>query len=299
MYEELKEKINDLNKKPLEYRNEVMSIVSQLLDYISGTNQITIDQLSKLIQRLTAFTTGIAIPIDIGVSISRAVKYNEKNGDYYDDASRLSYIPKELSHLVSLQRMNEANNPMFYGCLDDHANSIGTALSEIDARTDDKINMLFSKITQELMVIPIGVFDYFRRGAQHPFPLHDDFEKMYLFYKKYTNPHAMIALHLCDAFLTDVLTREGNERLYTVTSLIAKDFLIDKRLDGLIYPSVKFSGHPNIVIKPSSVDLKLEYTNTSVLYVKQKYEYGIYETIETHRGVITHGKIKMEELHRL
>lgn len=296
MYEVLKEKIENLNKKPLEYRNEVMDIIAQLLTYISGTHQIAIDELFKLIQRLTVFTTGIAIPIDIGVSISRAVKYNEEHGDYYNDVSRLSYIPQELVHLVSLQRMNEANNPMFYGCLDDHANSIGTALSEIDAQSNDKINMLFSKTTQELMVIPIGVLDYFRRGVNHPFPLHDDFEKVYLFYKEHTNPHAMIALHLCDAFLTDVLTREGNERLYTVTSLIAKDFLIEKRLDGLIYPSVKFSGHPNIVIKPSSVDKKLKYINASVLYIKQKYEYGIYETIETHRGVVVDEKINMRKL---
>lgn len=292
MYEFIKQKIDQLNENPIKFRDQAWDIISQLLEYIKGDKEIEKNDLYNLIKNLTFFTTGLSFPLDENTIVSRAVKYTEDIGDYYDDVSRLSYIPIARSNLANLNRMNEANSPMFYGCLGNNANSIGTALLEIGANKNDKINMLFSKTTQKLFVIPIGVFDYFRRDVNHPFDLHDDYKNIYEFFKSNTNHHAMIALHLCDAFLTDVLTREGSERLYNVTSLIAKDFFTEERLDGLIYPSVKFSGHPNIVIKPSSVDKKIEHINTSVISVKHRYEYGIYETIETHKGNIVKNNIE-------
>lgn len=284
-------KIKDLNKKPLQYRNEVFEITQKLNKYLNKSINLTQNNIDTLVKRLTRFTTGSVIGIPANSKMTRAINFQEKDGNYYKEISRLSYIPHDKSHLIKLGRMNEQKKSIFYACLDNNSNSIGTALSEIEAKKDDKINLLFSKTVEEVYVVPIGMFDYFRRDIEHPFPLHEDFYEIYDFYKKHTNIHAMIALQLCDAFLTDVLTREGNDNLYNVTSIIVNDFLSEERLDGIIYPSVKFSGHPNIALKPNCVDKKIQHIETSSIIIKENFGYGLYQSIQTHKGKINSNHI--------
>jgi hypothetical protein len=84
----------------------------------------------------------------------------------------VSYVPQESAYLVKIGRMNGNASPMYYGSLiteNTASKSIITVLSEIKAEKNKIYNILFSQVIGEIVVIPIGVFDYFRRGIDHPF----------------------------------------------------------------------------------------------------------------------------------
>jgi hypothetical protein len=129
-----------------------------------------------------------------------------------------------------------------------------------------------------LHVAPIGISDYFRRGVSSPFNLHESFREIYELYRNNTHPTAFLAMQLCDAFLTDVLSRQETPRLYDVTSEIGRECLRPEVLDGILYPSTKFEGFPNLAIKTDSVDRKIRYESAVSLKVEKDFRYGMYRT---------------------
>ncbi|MDO8453862.1 MAG: hypothetical protein Q7S59_04765 [Sulfurimonas sp.] len=292
-------KIEDLNKNPAKERDNVFHIISELNDFIYSDKELTEEEIQKLIGELTFFTTLIPIPVPLGMDISRAVRYEDDGVvvPCYNEISRLSYIPESMiEEKAKLGRMNQLKEPMFYGCLYTNPNSIGTALSEVNAQKNENFNVLFSKTKSTLQLIPIGVFDNYRRGIEHLWKLHGSFKDIYDLYKLHTHPSAMIALHLCDAFLYKVLKEKSTEKLYRVTSQIAKECLSAPIIDGLIYASVQFDNHPNIVIKPKSIDAKVAHKEVISLEVIENYGYGIYQTKNTHHAYINDNKIDWKEI---
>lgn len=119
---------------------------------------------------------------------------------------------------------------------------------------------------------------------------------MYDLYKQHTHPSAMIALHLCDAFLYKVLKEKGTKKLYRVTSQIAKEYLRAPIVDGLIYTSVQFDDYPNVVIKPNSIDTKVVHKKVVSLEILENYGYGIYQINNTHHAYINDNKIDWKEI---
>lgn len=299
-------KISDLNKNPEKERDIVFNIISTLNSFIYKDKELSDEEIQKLIDELTFYTTLMSIPLPSGTSISRAVKYTYEGEPCHNEISRLSYIPESKIELAELGRMNKIREPIFYGCLDTNPNSIGTALSEVNAQKNEKVNVLFSKTISVLQLIPIGVFDYFRRGIDHPFKIHNNYKEMYNLYKENTHPDAMIALHLCDAFLYQVLKEDIKElkeeakektkkKLYRVTSQIAKECL-KYPADGLIYSSVQFEDHPNVVINPQSIDTKVVHKEVISLEVIEDYGYGIYQIKKTHHAYIKDNIINWEKI---
>ncbi len=101
----------------------------------------------------------------------------------------------------------------------------------------------------------------------------------------------MLAMQLCDAFLTDVLKAEEYPRLYDVTSEIGEECLKPDLLDGILYPSTKFEGFPNVALKPRAVDRKLRFETTLSVRVEECYGYGMFKVSILNQGIVDAGTV--------
>ena len=100
------------------------------------------------------------------------------------------------------------------------------------------------------------------------------------------HPDAKVATQLCDAFLTDMLKRSGSDRLYFVTSEFAKFCMTQDVIDGVIYPSTRLEGHPNLALKPKTVDQKLDYQKALSVRVLEVFGYGMCKLQELGIGTL-------------
>lgn len=192
---------------------------------------------------------------------------------------------------------------MFYACKDDSPNSIGAVLSEVKARPGEVFNVLISEthetaeqLESDLVVIPLGIFDYYRRGVPDPFGLHSEYLGCYEYLRKHIDPEGMLAMQLADAFICDLLKRREVEGLYTVTSALSKELCSIPMIDGILYPSTQFDSYPNIVLKPSAVDKKLEHKSATSVRVLESYGYGIFRTEELAKGTVKNGQLLWDYL---
>ncbi|GAB5500790.1 MAG: hypothetical protein PsegKO_31010 [Pseudohongiellaceae bacterium] len=291
------DKTSELNENSQEHLDRVAKITKRLNEYISGVEFLTSSEIQRDIDELTGYTILAPVPIPLinGIAISRAVKYSEDTGCAYSDVQRLSYIPDNIGVEPSKGRLNQKGESIFYSCMNSDSNSLGTILSECRANECDIFNILQCKTKlnnpqnqygTSLSVVPVGINDYFRRGVSTPFNLNSTFREMYELIVKNTHPTAMLAMQLCDAFLTDVLSRNESERLYDVTAAIAAECLKPEVLDGILYPSTKFEGFPNLAIKPTSVDNKLRYESALSIKVNRSFGYGMYQTTTLRQGLV-------------
>lgn len=304
-------KAEDLNTDPESFLDEVCSKIDELEKYMSCTHDLAHSEIESIIQRLTCFTLLIPIPLPAGIPLIRARKFNPGNDspEHFNYVSALSYIPKDSFYKPPVMRMSSQGNSVFYATINDNPNSYGTMLSEMRAEKGDQYKILKSETrtlgpSERFYVVHIGVLDYCRRGIPHPFHLGKSFDGVYDLLLKMVHPPAMAALCQCDAFLTDLLKRQTPEktevmtedmaaeitekknRLYNVTSAISEECLKPTEVDGIMYPSTRFEGFPNIALKPNSVDTKVVYKKALSLEIKEKYRYGMYET-----KVLSVGKI--------
>jgi hypothetical protein len=299
----LLQKAAELNESPLDHITSVSEIISSLQNHIDGSAILEKNAIETQVQNLTVYTYMVPVPIPLnsGVVCSRAVKYTEVDGNNcYPNVSRLSYIPLDSGIAPNLGRLNEQGVSLFYASLNADANSIGAILSEVRAKKNEIFNVLQCRTKLEnpanhfdltLNVAPLGISDYFRRGVPAPFLLNKDFENIYVLLKNNTHPAAMLAMQLCDAFLSDVLKRSETKRLYEVTAAIGKECLKPNILDGILYPSTKFDGFPNIALKPTSVDKKLRCEYAASIKIIKEYGYGMYQTKILHRGAVANDEI--------
>jgi hypothetical protein len=291
-------KSTELNESPSVHLERAAEITKQLNSYICGSLSLEVEEIRKAIVELTMYTSlaPVSIPLVSGTVLSRAIKYEEKDGDAYDKTARLSYIPFNTGVTPKKGRINQNGESMFYSCLNSDSNSIGAILSESRANEGDIFNILQcrtkleepkSQFDMSLHVVPIGINDYFRRGLPAPFNLHDSFREMYELYRKNIHPTAMLAMQICDAFLTDLLTRKESPRLYDVTSEIGRECLRPDVLDGILYPSTRFEGFPNLALKPKSVDLKIRFETALSLKVERCFGYGMFKTKILRQGIVS------------
>jgi hypothetical protein len=313
-FEAIAAKGEDLNQDPESHLLIVREIVSKLNACIYEGNELSETEIVNLVDRLTSYTIGVPVPVPLvpGITISRAVKYEEDDGKgLYGDPQRLSYIPRNSGIEPPCGRLNKRGEALFYGCMHNDANALGTILSEVEAEVGEIYNVLLSRtcikersIVQvlSLNVLPIGVFDYIRREARLPWGLSEDFIGIYEGLQDTLHPSAMLAMQLCDAFLTKVLKQENIKEdksaiypyLFEVTSCIGAEFLKAEVLDGILYPSTKLEGYPNLVLKIDSVDGKLKYEKAIAIKVEESFGYGIFKYTTVNQGLINKGKINWD-----
>ena len=295
------QKAAELNRAPAQNLRDVHEITTQLTSHINGQRSLSTKGICSLVDRLTGFTmlVPVPIPLHLGTVLSRAVKYVEDDGGFaYDSVSRLSYIPAGATVVPQQGRLNKSGESMFYCCLNADANSAGTILSEVRAEKGQIFNMLQCRTKFEtlehgstLNVVPLGISDYFRRGVPTPFLLHEVFREIYELLRSNLHPVAMLAMQLCDAFLTHSLSSAGSPGLFDVTSAISAECLQPNELDGILYPSTTFEGFANLVLKPNSVDRKIRYESAISVRVEEKFGYGIYQIEHLDHGVVHADKV--------
>ncbi|WP_028865062.1 hypothetical protein [Psychromonas aquimarina] len=280
-----------LNSNPNQTLNTVVNIIKKLKCHINRQQVLSCDERYDLVDQLSyyVYVQPICLPLKQKIGFTRAVRYSETSGCTYSNVSRLSYIPIGSEIPVSKGRINESGESLFYASLLSNNNSVLTALAECRSSEGETFNILFSETCPNtygyLTLQPLGLNDYFRRGVPDPFYTDTKDRELYKKFLSAICPEGKIAMQLCDAFMVDVLTSPGSDTLYDVSSAIGKKYL-SAPFDGLIYPSTKYAGHPNVALKPSSVDQKLQHISTQSVLVDEKYDYGIYQLSQRAKGKV-------------
>ncbi len=300
-------KCAELNTRSAAHLERVFSVTRRLEEHLRG-NRLSEALAAQLIGELTYYVLLIPVPIPLNqkIKFSRAVRYEEPKGITYEAVSRLSYIPIDGPVIPKLGRLNKAGEAMFYACKDDHANSIGAVLSEARAQPGEIFNILISETNpsqnatgpadNDLVITPLGIFDYYRRGVPDPFRLHPAHRECYEYLTKRTHPEGMLAMQLVDAFIADILKRQETDALYTVTSVLAAEINSVPIIDGILYPSTQFDSFPNVALKPSAVDKKLQHKSAIAVRVLERYGYGIFKTEQIAKGTVKNGQLSWEHL---
>jgi hypothetical protein len=287
-------KCQDLNSDSHNHLDAVAQIIRQLTAYAEG-QALEPPQLHNLINKLLVYTVLIPVPIPgiSGTPFSRGVRYEGDDVKNYAKTDRLSYIPSTSGVTPRLNRLNQEGVSMFYGCLGGNANSIGAVLSECQAQAGDTFYLLYSRTKptasdriDAINVVPIGVFDYLRRGISIPFGLSNEYLHIYEVLRANTHPEGFLAMQLCDAFLTDILRRPSSPSVYSLTSAVANNCLSAPELDGFLYPSTKLDGHPNLALRPSVVDKRVRHESAMAVRVEHNFGYGIYATKQLSQGTV-------------
>ena len=125
----------------------------------------------------------------------------------------------------------------------------------------------------------IGIWEQVRRNEK-PYYLNqltfDYYTKARKYMAKQFSRELLFAYELTDRFFADILSREGNERLYQVTSALSNVFLTEK-CDGVLYSSVKAKGEPVVALKPQVVDDKLEHQFVIEVLIDKSFGYEYYQ----------------------
>jgi hypothetical protein len=288
------------SKNSINICNNVSIYIQQLNDFIDSKLELSEDRVKYLLAYLVGyFTITLDIPIDKGMKILRARKFDEiEKEPCFEEVSKLSYNPKGSN--IKIGRLNKENESIYYGCIyfkDDAG--INVAFSEVNALPLEKINILESKTIQDINLRYIGIFDYIRRQAGQPWFISPEtysvFEEVYEYEEKTFDRHIFIAFQLCDAFFSDILRRKESNKLYIVTSILASLFLDDKNVDAILYTSVKAEGSPVIAIKTTSIDDKIEHKSAISFEIKESYGYALYKAKPLYKGQINGEKIAWQK----
>lgn len=274
-------KVSELNANPTLHMNKVRNLTSSLRAHINGKNRLSMAAIAYRVNELLRYTVlmPIPIPLEEKICFTRATKFDGTEPNYcYKKVSRLSYLPLDHPKQPVLGRLNKEGERLFYCCWDVKNLSLLASLAEIRAVDDDVINILISHTKPNnslnyqdkfLHVVPIGINDYFHREEDLPFILHNAYYQHYKYLIQNLRPLALKAMHDCDSFLVEILSMEEVEGLYQVTSEIAHNCLSCPNLDGIIYPSTRFDSFPNIGIKITAVDKKLQHVGATSIKIHQ------------------------------
>jgi hypothetical protein len=289
----IRTKAKEMNPDALYCCNFVSTVINQINNYIEGRANLSEERICFILDHLVGnYTITLDIPLNKGLKILRAVKFNKiEEKPCFSKVSRLSYIPQNAEVTPPIGRLNKYGQSIFYGCIyfNDNFGGYNVAFSEVNSLKNEKINILKSETTAEIKVNYVGIYDYIKRESR-PYFLS---EEMYLYFKavyeyeeKMFDKYVFVAFQLCDAFFSDILRRKESDRLYLVTSILASHFLEGDRVDGLIYTSVKAEGSPVIAIKPLSVDSKISHKEAVSFEIQENYGYAMYKANPLYQGVV-------------
>jgi len=281
-------KYKDISKDPLAELLYVSNYIKVLKSFINGTDELSEETIEIILTNFIQYGIYLDIPLPKKTTILRATRYKEedKSLPYNENVSRLSYIPNNIKKVPPIGRMNNISKAIFYGCLSNNLSSIKVAFSEINIKKDEYVKILKSTTKENMNVRYIGIMDYYIRGIEPPFDVHPLFKEIWEYYKDTYDNTSLSVIRLVDAFFSDILRTEDHGRLYTVTSILASIIMEDPTTDGLIYPSIKSEGSPNLALKPSSVDTKLNYIEAYAYKINEDYGYAIYNATRLYIGKI-------------
>lgn len=254
--------------------------ISQLNGHINGTCELTKYEIESKVDYLAGCVT---ITLDHPINELEFLRVRLCEGQNFTNVDELSYIKKTSSTFPKAGRLNLTGQALFYASVavkqDDTA--LRVVLSEAQAKQLDHLNVLRSHQVSEtdLYLRVIGIWDQVRRNEK-PYYLNQDIFDYYSearksMSKKFSR-ELLVAYELTDRFFADILSREGNERLYQVTSALSNVFLTEK-CDGVLYSSVKAKGEPVVALKPQVVDDKLKHQLATEVFIEKSFGYENYQ----------------------
>ncbi len=254
--------------------------ISQLIGYINGKCELTKHEIESKIEYLAGCVT---ITLDHPINELEFLRVRLCEDQNFTNVDELSYIKKTSCTFPKAGRLNLTGQALFYASVavkqDDTA--LRVVLSEAQAKQLDHLNVLRSHqvIKTDLYIRIIGIWDQVRRNEK-PYYLNQDAFDYYSEARKHMvkkfSRELLFAYELTDRFFADILSREGNERLYQVTSTLSNVFLTEK-CDGVLYSSVKAKGEPVVALKPPVVDDKLEHQFATEVLIEKSFGYDFYQ----------------------
>lgn len=174
-------------------------------------------------------------------------------------------------------RCHWPGNPLCYCSLYENI-----ALAEVDAETGQRCVVATYQLIDDLIVLPIGDLDCFRRtgytqlGSAHA--------ATSVPYREACDGADGKLMQLVDAFFADEFVKSSNARSdYGLTSALSAVLFNAAWVtspDAIFYPSVAFRAGSNFAIRPNAVEkkMKLLVEETKIVVVTDVLGYGIFET---------------------
>jgi hypothetical protein len=189
----------------------------------------------------------------------------------FKNINELSYPPRELT---KAGRLNEPRAPLLYLSM----NNLAT-LEEINASKGNYVHSIAYKIIAEnkLRCGIIGEITHVARSGRAL--ISEELGNHLNRILNNTEYEAGKSFVFTDAFLSSILRdRNASKTNYIHSRTLAK-LIFEKHpgFDAIVYPSVALESAMNLAIKPESADRLLEIFGTSVIRVRKKYDYGIFD----------------------
>jgi len=272
--------------------------ILQLQLYVKGVKQLNSHQIEVLLSNLIQYRVCLDLPLQKGIKIARARRIDDgKKYPNYLDASELSYIPlQDQCKIETPGRFNSRYQSMFYGSVYKGYDDLEVPFHEIGIQVNEHINILLSEVSEDLIVRLIGLFSHLKLQSSMLPWIHSIFNDINKYYQKTHESSLLNAIEIVDEFFKEIISKEAfdedKSKIYDITSALGNIYLEDSSIDGLIYPSVKADGLPNIVIKPSSVDKKVKYLEAKIAWTDDDKNGEIIIAKELNTGNIVNNKIE-------
>lgn len=245
----------------------------------------------KLADKFGIYQVYSNLPENLEVCRARFLKNNEPPKSV-DDLG-----PPKSEDTPRYGRCSQPNSPVCYCSLYED-----TALAEINAELGKQYVISTFSLPQNMVLIPIGEFDYYRRtGETYIGSAIPESKKPY---KEALEGNDWSVVALVDAFLSDeFIMRATTNADYKITSafsdvLLNGDMKPSNPIDGIIYPSVAFRHGLNFAIQPEAYRSKmiLVEAETHIVEITEVLGYGIFEwqKVATIKSVNPEGLIVWE-----
>ena len=254
--------------------------IRQLNDHINGTCKLATHEIATKVDYLAGCLT---ITLDNPLQEIEFLRVRHCEGQNFGNVDDLSYIKQSTDTFPKAGRLNLTGQALFYASVavkqDDTA--LRVVLSEAQAKQLDHLNVLRSHQVSgtDIYLRIIGIWDQVRRNEK-PYYLNkltfDYYTEARKHMVKQFSRELLFAYELTDRFFADILSREGSERLYQVTSALSNVFLTEK-CDGVLYSSVKAKGEPVVAFKPQVVDDKLDHQFATEVFIEKSFGYEFYQ----------------------
>jgi hypothetical protein len=221
--------------------------------------------------KIPAISTQIATE-PVAFTVFRARRL-ESSGEWFKSTNDLG--SRAEAETIHFGRCHKPGAPVFYGSLFSE-----TVLSEIEVELGDQIVISEFQIEQDIVALPVGELDYFRRSKQTYLgaeieesskPFEDALEAI----------DSNVIPLLVDAFLADEFIAPAKSNTdYKITSAFAdivfNEFKENAEVEAIVFPSVAFRGGVNFAIRPETEKKKMKLIDAQIVEITEALGYGIF-----------------------
>lgn len=238
-------------------------------------------QIRAYISALAKYSVYKTYSLPKELCIHRARKLPE-NKEWFSSVAELGH--PSVIETTAHGRCHQPGHPLCYCSLYED-----TALAEVNAELGERYVISTFTIPKDIVFIPIGEFDYYRRTGR-TYIGHKITESA-KDYEEVLAREDWAVSALIDAFLADEFIKPATTNTdYKITSafsdvLLSGDLNPSKQIDAIVYPSVAFREGMNFAILPKAYEskTKLVEVETKIIKITDVIGYGIFESQLLHK----------------